>query len=206
MDVRIDAAGKNEEVACVHLFFGDITLEVVSDLDYPPLAAPNIAPPSPVGRDDVTVLDQQSHGDQSLACTRRSVERDELSASQAPRGPPKAFPRKRLPSIVEAPESAGTSRDHQYAVMQALVCYHACMTRQLTIRGVPEEVAARLARISEERGRSVNATVLEILQGAVGVQERRERLQRMATWTDQDMVEFQRALKAQRVIDEELWS
>jgi len=80
------------------------------------------------------------------------------------------------------------------------------MAKQLTIRGVPEEVAARLARISEERGRSVNATVLEILQGAVGVQERRERLQRMATWTDQDMLEFQLALKAQRVIDEELWS
>ena len=79
------------------------------------------------------------------------------------------------------------------------------MTKQLTIRGVPEEVAARLARISEEQGRSVNSTVLEILKGAVGVQERRDRLQRMATWTDQDMVEFQEALKAQRVIDDELW-
>ena len=56
---------------------GDIPLEVVSDLDNSPLAAPNIASPPPLGRDDVTVLDQQSHGDQSLACTRRSVEQDE---------------------------------------------------------------------------------------------------------------------------------
>lgn len=79
------------------------------------------------------------------------------------------------------------------------------MAKQLTIRGVPDEVADRLARISEERGRSVNSTVLEILQEAVGVQERRNRLPRMATRTDQDMLELQRALKAQRVIDEELW-
>lgn len=80
------------------------------------------------------------------------------------------------------------------------------MSRQLTIRGVPEEVAERLARISQERGRSVNSTVLEILLAAVGVEERRNRLQRMATWTDQDKVEFENALAAQRVIDEELWN
>ena len=80
------------------------------------------------------------------------------------------------------------------------------MSKQLTIRGVPEEVAERLTRISQERGRSVNSTVLEILQEAVGVEERRNRLQRMATWTDQDKVEFESALAAQRVIDEELWN
>ena len=51
----------------------------------------------------------------------------------------------------------------------------------------------------------MNSTVLEILQEAVGVQERRARLQRMATWTDQDMAEFHKALDAQRVIDDELW-
>jgi len=79
------------------------------------------------------------------------------------------------------------------------------MSKQLTIRGVPDEVAVRLTRISGERGRSVNATVIEILQEAVGVEQRRARLQRYATWTDQDMVEFEDALQAQRVIDEELW-
>ena len=80
------------------------------------------------------------------------------------------------------------------------------MAKQLTVRGVPEDVAIRLARISEERGRSVNSTVLEILQDAVGVQERRTRLKRMVTWTDKDLVEFEKALEAQRVIDEDLWS
>lgn len=79
------------------------------------------------------------------------------------------------------------------------------MTKQLTVRGVSDEVAARLEEISKTRGRSVNSTVLEILQEAVGVEERRARLQRMATWTDQDLVEFEEALEAQRVIDEDLW-
>jgi hypothetical protein len=79
------------------------------------------------------------------------------------------------------------------------------MGKQLTVRGVPDEVADRLDRISKEKGTSVNSTVLEILQEAVGVQGRRARLQRLATWTDQDAVEFDEALAAQRVIDEELW-
>lgn len=79
------------------------------------------------------------------------------------------------------------------------------MAKQLTIRGVPEEVARRLARMSQDRGRSINATVLEILEGAAGLQGRRARLDRYVTWTDDDLDEFEDALKAQRVIDEELW-
>lgn len=79
------------------------------------------------------------------------------------------------------------------------------MMKQLTIRGVPEEVARRLARMSQHRGKSMNATVLEILEGAAGLQGRRARLDRYVTWTDDDLDEFEDALKAQRVIDEELW-
>jgi len=79
------------------------------------------------------------------------------------------------------------------------------MTKQLTIRGVPEEVTRRLARMSQHRGKSMNATVLEILEGAAGLQGRRARLDRYVTWTDDDLDEFEDALKAQRVIDEELW-
>ncbi len=79
------------------------------------------------------------------------------------------------------------------------------MGKQLTIRGVPEEVARRLARMSQDRGKSINATVLEILEGAAGLQGRRARLDRYVTWTDDDLDEFEDALKAQRTIDEELW-
>jgi plasmid stability protein len=79
------------------------------------------------------------------------------------------------------------------------------MGKQMTIRGIPEEVAGKLLRLSRERGRSVNTTVLEILSQAVGVDARRERLARYATWTADDLAEVQDAVAAQRVIDDSLW-
>lgn len=89
--------------------------------------------------------------------------------------------------------------------MQARSCYHACMSKQVTIRGVPDEVGHRLERVSRERGQSVNATVLQILEDAVGVNTRRRRLMKHATWSAKDQAEFDEALAQQRGIDEALW-
>lgn len=89
--------------------------------------------------------------------------------------------------------------------MPALSCYTACMSRQLTIRGVSEEVGQRLESLSRARGQSLNATVLAILEAAVGVDERRRRLARYATWTQEDLEEFNEALSAQRSLDDPLW-
>jgi plasmid stability protein len=79
------------------------------------------------------------------------------------------------------------------------------MAKQLTIRGVSEEVGRRLENISRAKGQSVNATVLEILATAVGVGERRRRLARQATWDQDDLAEFNEALAAQRSINGPLW-
>jgi len=79
------------------------------------------------------------------------------------------------------------------------------MTKQLTIRGVSEEIGKRLEDLSRTRGQSVNATVLEILEAAVGIDERRLRLARYATWTAEDLAEFNQALAAQRPADDPLW-
>jgi hypothetical protein len=79
------------------------------------------------------------------------------------------------------------------------------MPKQLTIRGVSEELGRRLARLSRERGQSVNTTALTILEDAVGIDARRTRLRRYATWSPADVEEFDRALADQRVIDDELW-
>jgi len=76
----------------------------------------------------------------------------------------------------------------------------------LTIRGVSDEVGQRLEGLSRARGQSVNTVVLEILEGAVGVNERRNRLARYTTWTSDDLVEFNDALAAQRTMDDPLWS
>jgi len=79
------------------------------------------------------------------------------------------------------------------------------MAKQLTIRGVPDEVASRLDRLSRSRGRSVNATVVDILAAAVDFKERRERLVHYMTWTEDDLAEFMSGLSAQRVVDDRLW-
>ena len=71
--------------------------------------------------------------------------------------------------------------------------------------GVSDEVGRRLESLSRSRGQSLNATVLEILESAVGVAERRQRLARYATWTEEDLEEFNEALAAQRIIDDPLW-
>jgi hypothetical protein len=77
--------------------------------------------------------------------------------------------------------------------------------RQLTIRGVSDEVRRRLESLGKARGQSLNATVLEILEQAFDVDQRRRRLARYATWNADDLQEFEEALAAQRVIDPELW-
>ena len=79
------------------------------------------------------------------------------------------------------------------------------MAKQLTIRGVSDDVARRLTRLSRDRGQSVNTTALQILEQAIGIDARRQRLERYATWSGRDLAEFTEALAAQRVIDDDLW-
>lgn len=76
---------------------------------------------------------------------------------------------------------------------------------QLTLRNVDAELAKRLRAISAERGESLNSTVLALLRQAVGVDARRERLRRYATWTADDLNEFNASLNQQRVIDNRDW-
>ena len=79
------------------------------------------------------------------------------------------------------------------------------MAKQLTIRGVSDELGRRLTRLSREQGRSVNSTALSILEEALGIHARRQRLKRYATWTPDDVREFDKVLADQRVIDDDLW-
>ena len=68
------------------------------------------------------------------------------------------------------------------------------MARQLTIRNVPDDVAKRLERLSRERDESLNTTVVRILTEVVGVDARRTRLERYATWSADDVSAFNDAL------------
>lgn len=102
-------------------------------------------------------------------------------------------------------KSGDLRRNARHLFVPAPLCYRAVMAKQLTIRGVPDEVGQRLERLSQARGQSVNTTVLHILEAAVGVDERRKRLARYATWTPEDQAEFNEALALQRTIDDPLW-
>ena len=76
---------------------------------------------------------------------------------------------------------------------------------QITLRNVDPELSRRLRAISAQRGESLNATVLHLLRDAVGIDERRDRLRRYATWNAEDLREFTAALETQRVVDERDW-
>ena len=76
---------------------------------------------------------------------------------------------------------------------------------QITLRNVDPELSRRLRAVSAERGESLNSTLLRLLRRAVGLDARRERLLRYATWTSEDLDEFTTALRAQRVVDERDW-
>ena len=89
--------------------------------------------------------------------------------------------------------------------MHSCLHYSEIMPKQLTIRGVSREIALRLESISRARGQSVNATVLQVLEDALGTQQRKQRLEKYATWTNEDLAEFQEILSDQRRIDNELW-
>jgi hypothetical protein len=76
---------------------------------------------------------------------------------------------------------------------------------QITLRNVPIDLARRLTALKRERGTSLNALVLEILERALGVAPRRARLRRYATWTPDEAAEFADALSAQRGVEAEAW-
>ena len=73
------------------------------------------------------------------------------------------------------------------------------------MRGVSDEVRRRLSQLSNGRRESVNTTILRILERAVGADGRRQHLEEYATWSADDLADFERALAAQRTIDADLW-
>ena len=79
------------------------------------------------------------------------------------------------------------------------------MSTQVTVRGVSEELHEQLRRLATERGESLNATVLHLLAEAVGLEGRRKQLARYASWTSEDLAEFESSLREQRTIDDDLW-
>lgn len=85
--------------------------------------------------------------------------------------------------------------------------------KQLTVRGVKNDLHNALKSEATRRGISVNRVVLALLREAVGLangnQQKRvifNDLDSLAgTWTKEEATNFEGELASQRVIDEALW-
>lgn len=99
--------------------------------------------------------------------------------------------------------------DGRVGVDALQACLYNCdvMTsqRQITLRNPSEELLRRLKALAASRRESMNSTILRLLEQSVGVHERRERLSRYATWNPDDLESFERELRAQRTVDDDLW-
>jgi hypothetical protein len=91
-------------------------------------------------------------------------------------------------------------------IVQAENYLHDVMAaRQITVRGVSPELGRRLAELSRARGKSLNSTVLELLETAAGVDQRMTWLRRFMTWSAGDVRAMDQAVAAQRKVDAKPW-
>ncbi len=81
--------------------------------------------------------------------------------------------------------------------------------RHLTVRNIPQDIAAALKAEKYRRRQSLNQTVIQLLRQSLGVgpgQKRSNGLARLAgSWTEEEHERFEAAVSAADQIDEELW-
>lgn len=81
--------------------------------------------------------------------------------------------------------------------------------KQLTIRGVSDELATALDQERRRKGASLNQTVLDLLKQAVGLSPDKAPdnglLQFAGTWSSKELKEFEQHTAAFDQIDEDLW-
>lgn len=80
--------------------------------------------------------------------------------------------------------------------------------RYLTIRNVSPDLAKALEQEKSVRGTSMNRTILDTLERALGVggAKRSNGLAQLAgTWSDAEHARFEEAIAVTEQVDEELW-
>ena len=81
--------------------------------------------------------------------------------------------------------------------------------QHLTVRNIPQDLAAALNAEKHRRHQSLNQTVIELLRQSLGVGPGRKRsngLARLAGhWTQEELEQFEAATAATEEIDAELW-
>ncbi len=83
--------------------------------------------------------------------------------------------------------------------------------KAITLRNIPPNLSRRIERKAKEKGSSMNRTVIQILEDALGTSKKRAAelhhdLDHLAgSWSEDEAAEFNEDLAAQRRIDPELW-
>lgn len=85
--------------------------------------------------------------------------------------------------------------------------------KQMTIRGIPAEVQKAVKREAERKGLSLNRAFISVLERAVDGKSREKKkkvlhhdLDHLAgLWSREESAAFEKNLRAQRKVDEELW-
>jgi plasmid stability protein len=81
--------------------------------------------------------------------------------------------------------------------------------RQLTIRDIPDDLEKQIRKVARNRGKSINKTVRELLQEALGIgtqpEKRRDLSELAGVWDAEEAREFDRAIAVFEQVDEGLW-
>ena len=77
----------------------------------------------------------------------------------------------------------------------------------LTVRNLPDQLAAALEQEKLRRGTSLNQTVIDLLEQSLGVKGVRSNglLRFAGTWTEAEHQEFLSGIQEFEVIDQDLW-
>ncbi len=84
---------------------------------------------------------------------------------------------------------------------------------QLTVRGFDDELGASLRRLAAREGISLNKAALKLLRKGAGLSDGEERGDTVGSsldhligrWTEEEAMQFDRALQVFETIDEESW-
>ena len=86
--------------------------------------------------------------------------------------------------------------------------------KQMTLRGIPEEVEKKVKKEAERKGLSLNKAFLSLLEGSAGIRQKAKKRNKTLNhdldhlsgrWTKEEAESFGRSLGLQRRIDEDLW-
>lgn len=80
--------------------------------------------------------------------------------------------------------------------------------KQITIRGVPENLSRALQKERKRRGTSLNQTTLDLLVQALGIGSSRydNGLSKFSgTWSQEELAAFEKQIEVFEQIDSELW-